>query len=301
MTERARTVFLGSGDFAVAPAQALFAHPAVNLLAAVTAPPRPAGRRRIERPTPVAEWAAGRGVPTLTPSRLRSPDSIAALAHLAPDLLVLADYGQLVPSALLELPPHGALNLHPSLLPRHRGAAPIPAAIRAGDRQTGVTLMLMDAGLDSGPIVAQRTVPLIGNEVAPGLEEQLSGVAAALLTDTLGAWLERRIEPRPQPAEGVTMTRPLRREDGLLDPGRPAVELERQVRAFQPWPGSYIDLGGERVIVWRARSVAELAADAPGFATVDGFLELLEVQPAGGKRMSGAEYARGRRGRLRLR
>jgi methionyl-tRNA formyltransferase len=300
VTDRARTVFLGSGEFAVAPAQALLDDPAVDLVAVVTAPPRPAGRGRIERPTPIARWATERQLPTLTPSRLRDPETITALADLAPELFVLADYGKLVPQALLDLPRHGALNLHPSLLPRHRGASPVPAAILARDSETGETLMRMDAGLDSGPIVAQRVFPLTGTETATDLERALSGMAADLLSETLADWLAGRIAPTPQSTSGVTLTRPLRRDDGLLDPTRPAIELERQVRAYQPWPGSYTELGSERVVVWRARVVDAAPEGTLNLPTSAGMLELLEVQPAGGRRMSGEDFARGRQGRLRL-
>jgi methionyl-tRNA formyltransferase len=301
VTDRSRTVFLGSGEFAVAPAQVLLEHPAVEVVGVVTAPPRPAGRGRSHRPTPVGAWAAERDLPTLTPARLRSPDAVAEIVELAPALLVLADYGQLVPSSLLGLPRHGALNLHPSLLPRHRGASPIPAAILAGDAQTGVTLMRMDTGLDTGPIIAQRAVALTGEEVAPKLEHQLSIIAAQLLADSLADWLAARIEPQPQPAEGVTTTRPLKREDGRLDPSQPAAALERQVRAYQPWPGSWLDIGGERVLVWRARVIEAAPEGTLALPASDGTLELLEVQPAGGRRMSGADFARGRLGRLRIR
>jgi methionyl-tRNA formyltransferase len=301
VTGRARAVFLGSGEFAVAPGQALAEHPAVEIVGVVTAPPRPAGRGRTDRPTPVAVWATERDLPTKTPARLRGPDSVAEILELKPDLLVLADYGQLVPSSMLELPRHGALNLHPSLLPRHRGASPIAAAILAGDKQTGVTLMRMDTGLDTGPIVAQRALPLRSDEVAPELERHLSLLAAQLLADLLADWLAGRIEPQPQPAEGVTMTRPLKREDGRLDPHKSAAELERQIRAYQPWPGSWLEIGGERVVVWRAQVVDDASEGAVALPTVQGTLELLEVQPAGGRRMSGAEFARGRVGRPEIR
>lgn len=309
MTARTRTCFLGSGEFAVPVAAALAEHPAVELAAVVTNPPRPAGRRQQLRPTPVGEWAAAAGLPTLTPVRLRAAESRAEVAALAPGLMVLADYGQIVPAELLALPAHGALNLHPSLLPRYRGASPIPAAILAGDEEAGVTLMLMDEGLDSGPIVAQRTVELRGDETAPELELRLAEVAAGLIAGQLGEWLRGELEPRPQPAAGMTMTRPLRRVDGALDPAMPALLLERQVRAYQPWPGAHLETAAGRVAVWRARVVAgepEMAAPLPGtivvvdglpaLATTEGLLELVEVQPAGGRRMGGAALLRGRPG-----
>ena len=296
-----RTVFLGSGEFAVAPAQAALEDAAVDLVAVITAPPRPAGRGRSDRPTPIAQWAADVGLSTLTPARLRTPEAIAELAGLAPELLVLADYGQIVPQQVLDLPRHGALNLHPSLLPRWRGASPIPAAILAGDERTGVTIIKMDAGLDSGPIVAQRETEIRPGEATPELETRLSTMAADLLAGTLAGWLAGKIEPRPQPAEDVTLTRPLRRADGLLDPTKSATELERQVRAYQPWPGSYLDIGGERVVVWRARLAATPPGDCLALSTADGYLELLDVQPAAGRRMAAADFMRGRPGLVRVR
>jgi methionyl-tRNA formyltransferase len=234
---------------------------------------------------------------------LRAPDAVAEILALDPELLVLADYGQIVPAALLHLP-LGALNLHPSLLPRHRGASPIPAAILAGDPRTGVTLMRMDAGLDTGPIVAAREVALGGTETSPELEARLAEEAADLLAATLPAWMAGSATVRAQPDEGATLTRPLRREDGRLDATRPVAELARQIRAYQPWPGSWLETPGGRLTVWAARPAPGrtanpgdlLHSDGLGLATVDGVLELLEVQPAGGGRMSGVELLRGRPG-----
>lgn len=298
MTGHPRAVFLGSGAFAVPVAEALRTSPDVDLVAVVTAPTRPGNRGRPTDP-PVADWAHEHDLPMLRPARLRAPDAIADVAQLAPDLLVLADYGQLVPAALLELPRFGALNLHPSLLPRHRGASPIPAAILAGDAETGVSLMLMDEGLDSGPLIKQVRVPLDGTETAPELEATLAKVAAELLSASLPAWLNGELLPLPQEESGMTLTRPLRRSDGRLDPSRTAAELERQVRAYQRWPGTYFETPDGRVIIWRARArggaapVGQIMA-GPAIGTSDGLLELLEVQPAGGRRMSGEDLVRGR-------
>ena len=295
-----RTVFLGSGAFGRASLRRLAEHPDVELAAVVTAPPRPAGRRQRPTSSLIADVAGGLGVErVLTPERLRAPDSIAAILALEPELLVLADYGQIVPRELLGLR-HGALNLHPSLLPRHRGATPIPAAILAGDTETGVSLMRMDAGLDTGPLVAQEHVDLDGTETTPTLEAHLEIVAADLLDRALGPWVRGELDARPQPEAGATLTRPLRREDGRLDPRHGADQLERQVRAYQPWPGSFVDTPVGRLIVWSAR------ADAGGGIGVgsfderglgvgdDGRLALVEVQPAAGKRMTWDAFLRGR-------
>jgi methionyl-tRNA formyltransferase len=239
----------------------------------------------------------------MVPASLRDPDVVEDLRRLDSDLIVLADYGRLVPAAVLDLPRHGAVNLHPSLLPRHRGAAPVAAAILAGDAATGVTLMRMDAGLDTGPIVAQRSIALEGDEVAPTLEARLATLAADLLVESLPGWVAGRLVARPQPESGATLTRPLRRSDGWLDPARPAVELERQVRAYQPWPGSWTEVDGGRVIVWAATVIdgggetgdVVPSVDALAIRTSAGSLRLDEVQPAGGKRMSGAAFRRGLR------
>jgi methionyl-tRNA formyltransferase len=276
----------------------------------ITAPAKAGSRGRLTDP-PVALWAADRGLPMLRPARLRDLDSITAVAELRPDLLVLADYGQIVPAALIDLPTHGALNLHPSLLPRHRGATPIPAAILEGDQSTGVSLMRMDAGLDTGPVIAQVARPLGGNEVAPELESELADMAANLLATSIESWLGGDLSATPQDDAAATITRPLRRENGRLDPSLPVARLERQVRAYQPWPGSFVDTIDGRLVVWLARAFAGPATLAPlvrpgtivagllggaelGLVVSDGVLLLDEVKPAGGRPMSGAEYLRGR-------
>jgi methionyl-tRNA formyltransferase len=232
---------------------------------------------------------------------------LATVLDLDPDLVVLADYGQLVPAALLERR-HGALNLHPSLLPRHRGAAPIPATILAGDPETGVSLMQMDAGLDTGPIVAVERAILGGDETSPALEARLAISAAGILARSLDPWLDGELVPTPQGDLGATLTRPLRRADGRLDPRRSAIELERQVRAFLPWPGTFAETNGVRVVVLDAAVAPSDPDDEPGrfvpdlsglaLATADGRLVLHDVQPAGGQPMSGEEYLRGRPGIL---
>lgn len=297
---RVRTVFLGSGWFGRESLRRLADRGDVELVGVVTTPPRPAGRKQEPLTTPIHDTADELGVKTiLAPERLRAPESIGAVLGLGPELLVLADYGQIVPAPLLQIR-HGALNLHPSLLPRHRGATPIPAAILAGDLKTGVTLMRMDAGLDTGPIVAQQRLPLDGTETTPSLEATLEGHAADLLAENLGPWLRDEIAPRPQPEEGTTLTRTLRREDGRLDARRSVVELERQIRAYQPWPGSFVDTPLGRIVVWSAEAEpsggpARGTFDESGLGVGGGErLRLVEVQPAGGKRMSWDALVRGR-------
>jgi len=303
---RARTLFFGSGAFAAAVLEAVAGAPELDLVGVVTVPPRPAGRRGILSPTPVGLRAASLGVPLLVPERLRDAAAVAALGALRPEVGILADYGRILPAAVLEIPAHGILNLHPSLLPRHRGATPIPAAILAGDAETGVSLFRMDAGMDSGPLVAVERTALADDEDAPGLEARLGVLAAALLGRSIGPYLRGDLPAIAQPAAGATVTRPLAREDGRLDAALPAVDLERRVRAYRPWPGTYVDLAGGRLAILRAALALGRAGDIPGtlvaegsglaLATGSGRLVLLEVQPAGGRSMDAAAYRRGRPG-----
>jgi methionyl-tRNA formyltransferase len=296
--ERVRTVYLGSGAFGEPSLRELAAHPAVELVGVVTAPARPVGRRQVLTPTPIERAARELGLaPVLTPERLRASDAVASVLALEPSFAVLVDYGQIVPPAILALP-NGALNVHPSLLPRHRGATPIPATILAGDDETGVTVIRMDEGIDTGPVVAQEGVSLTGTETAPALEAELSTLGAELLVDTLGRWLRGELVARVQNEAAATMTRPLRREDGRLRAALPAVQLERQVRAYEGWPGSFVETPAGRLIV----HAAAVDHDAPGpFATIDeaglntidGRLAFRTVQPAGGRVMPWAEYLRG--------
>jgi methionyl-tRNA formyltransferase len=285
----------------------LAAAPEVMLVAVVTAPPRPVGRSAVLTATPVGERAVALGLPVLTPGRLRDPAVVVQLAALGPELGVLADYGKLLPPGILDLPSRGILNLHPSLLPRHRGATPVPAAILDGDAETGVSLFQMDAGLDTGPIVATETVALSGDEDAPGLEARLAAAAAGLLGRSLGPWLQGALAAIAQSPDRASMTRPFRRDDGRLDPARPAAELEREVRAYRPWPGTFLEVPAGRIAVLQVEVAPTEGTDEPGrlvgdggsglaLATVDGRLRLLELQPAGGRPMDGAALLRGRPG-----
>ena len=305
-----RTVFFGSGSFAVPILDALTAVPGVRTDAVVSAPDRPVGRKAVLTPTPVSARARALGLPVLQPVRVRRPESVDALRELAPDLIVLADYGQLIPRALIDLPPRGFLNLHPSALPRWRGAAPIPATILAGDTESAVTLMLLAEEMDAGPIVATEPLEVRSDDTAVELEERAARVAGELLRRALPEWLAGRLVARPQPEEGVTLTRPLRREDGLLDPRRTAAELERQVRAYQPWPGSYLQTPQGRLIACRVHVAPAVPGDMAGrlvgvgrdglaLCAADGRLVLDEVQLAGRKRGSAAELLRGYPGLVR--
>ncbi len=300
-----RTIFFGSGRFAAVILDAVLTVPEIELVAVVSVPDRPVGRHGTLTPTPVAARARELGLRVLQPARLRDDDTVAAIAALEPGLGILADYGRIVPPAILELPTHGILNVHPSLLPRHRGASPIPATILAGDARTGVTLIRMDAGLDTGGIVAAVDWPLDGSETADELEARAAYEGARLLRRTLAGWLEGTISAVPQDPSAATLTRPLRREDGRLDPARPAVELARMVRAYQPWPGTFLATIVGRLKVLRAwAATTDGGADvSPGsfgagpnlrLRTAEGDLVLTLVQPSGGRPMTGADLLRGR-------
>lgn len=305
MSAPARTLFFGSGSVALPALVRLLESGLVDVESVVTAPPRPAGRKGVLTPTPVATLAAEHNLPIRTPRTLRDEAVQGELRAAGAELIVLADYGRLIPGAVLELPRYGALNIHPSLLPRHRGAAPVVGTILEGDPVGGVTVMRMDEGLDTGPILARREVALEGSELAPELEARLAEMGADLLVEVLPGWLEGTLTAMPQDDSAATLTRMLRREDGRLDPTRPAAELERQVRAYQPWPGSFLEHDHARLKVWAASVLDQHVAVEPGaliltegtlgLGTVAGVLRLDEVQPAGKRRMSGAEYRRGKR------
>ena len=298
-----RALFFGSGSFAVPSLEALVGLPGIRTVAAVSAPDRPVGRKAVVTPTPVTARARELGLPVLQPVRIRRPEAVAEIDSLAPDLILLADYGQLIPRALLDIPPRGFLNLHPSALPRHRGAAPIPATILAGDRESAVTLMVVTEEMDTGPIVAVEALEVHPDDTAVTLEERAARIAADLLRRALPEWLAGRLAARPQPSEGVTTTRPLRREDGRLDPAAPAAQLERQIRAYQPWPGSFVETAAGRLIVFSAAPCPRETSDVPGLVvregdglaivTGEGRLRLDEVQIPGKRRMQASELRRG--------
>ena len=234
-------VFIGTPAFAVPSLHAL-ARDGHSIAAVITQPDRPAGRHQAPRPPPVKIAALELGVRVLQPANLRDSDTLLRLRELSPDVIVVVAYGQILRPAVLEIPTHGVLNVHPSLLPRWRGASPIPAAILAGDDQTGVTVMLMDAGMDSGPIIAQSEAPIDDNDTAASLSDSLSQVGASLLAETLPRWLAGDIVPRPQDESQATTCPLLRKEDGAIDWTLPAIDIWRRVRAYNPWPAAFTSL-----------------------------------------------------------
>ncbi|HLY31314.1 MAG TPA: methionyl-tRNA formyltransferase, partial [Ktedonobacterales bacterium] len=229
----------------------------------VTRPDKPIGRGRQMVFSPVKQLALDAGLTVLQPGPLRRPEALAALQELAPDVIIVAAFGQILPPDVLALPPHGCLNIHASLLPRHRGAAPISAAILAGDAETGITIMRMEEGLDTGAILTQRATPIGDDETTGALTLRLATLGADLLIETLPRWLAGAITPTSQDDALATMTRPLRKEDGRLDWRQPAAMLARQIRAVTPWPTAFTTWNGRQLKILQAHPLTELPSTAP--------------------------------------
>lgn len=297
-----RIVFMGSPDFAVPSLEALAGcYPVVGV---VTQPDRPAGRGGSLKPPAVKQTALRLGIPVIQPEKLREPDAMEQLRAWAPDVIVVVAFGQILRPEVLGLPPFGCINVHGSLLPRWRGAAPIQAAILAGDKEIGITIMKMDAGVDTGPILNQRAIPIADDETGGSLFAKLAPLGAELLLETLPRYLSGEIQPRPQPREGISYAPMLKKEDGLLDFTRPADEVERRIRAMYPWPGAFFEWNGTPIKVLRAsvRKVKSPGAGErltverwPALGCGEGILILEEVQPAGKKPMLGKAFLVGAR------
>ncbi len=301
-----RVVFAGTPQFALPCLDATLAA-GVDVVAAYTQPDRPAGRGRKLAASPVKERARAAGVPVFQPPSLKHPIAQQQLAALAPDLLVVVAYGLILPKAVLAIPRHGSWNVHASMLPRWRGAAPIQRAILAGDSATGVCLMQMDAGLDTGPVLLPLPVAIAPDETGGSLHDKLAAAGASVLADGLKL-LKAGLKPvaQPQPETGVTYAAKIEKAEAVLDLARSAVELERAVRAFHPWPVAELALAGERLRVHAARARSERHDAAPGtvlgasregldLATGDGVLRLLTVQREGGRPVAIGDYLNARR------
>jgi len=301
-SQRLRVLFMGTPALATPTLAAVAA--AHDLVAVVTQPDRPAGRGRVRVASPVREWARQTDVPVLRPERVRDARAIEAVAATRPDVAVVVAYGQILPAAILDIPRLGCVNLHASLLPRHRGASPIQASILAGDAHSGVTTMLMDEGLDSGPILQQRRVRLTTDETAGTLGARLGAIGAELMVETLSRLAAGTLEPIAQDPTAATMTRLIKKQDGEIDWRMNATAIDRLVRAMQPWPVAYTRCGDERFKVWAVEAAGQRTSMPPGTVIAggtqlvvacgeSGTLRVLEMQRAGGRRMPVAELLRG--------
>jgi methionyl-tRNA formyltransferase len=301
MASQPRVIFMGSPDFAVQVLEALAAR--YPLAGVVTQPDRPAGRGRTLVPPPVKIAAQTLGIPIIQPEKLRAPEAMEQLNAWKPDLIVVAAFGQILRPEVLNLPKFGCINVHASLLPRWRGAAPIQAAILAGDTETGISIMKMNPGVDTGPIISQRYIPIAADDTAGTLYAKLTHLGADLLIETLPRYLSGELQPRPQLEEGATYAPLLKKEDGLLDFTRPAIELERRVRGMNPWPGAFTTWQTEPLKVHRAHAVPDKSKPGkrliyqglPAVGTASGLLVLDEVQPSSKKAMPGKAFLAGAR------
>ena len=295
-----KVAFAGTPEFAAAALEAILAA-GFDVPLVLTQPDRPAGRGMQLQPSPVKRVALAAGIPVHQPEKLRTPEQQAPLAAVQADVLVVAAYGIILPQAVLDLPRHGSLNIHASLLPRWRGAAPIHRAIQAGDAETGITIMQMDAGLDTGPMLLSRAEAIHADDTTGSLHDRLAQLGADMIVEALRA-LPGGLTATPQPADGVTYAAKIGKTEASVDWNRPAAELERAIRAFNPFPGAVATLQQTPVKLWRARAID--AAGTPGevllaegagviVACGEGALCITELQKPGGKRLPAAEFLRG--------
>ncbi len=286
-----RVIFMGTPDFAVPALRALLSAPDYAVAGVVTQPDRPAGRGKVIQQSPVKAEALAAGVPILQPQKLREPGIFEQLQIWQPDLIVVAAFGQILRQNVLDLPRFGCINVHASLLPRWRGAAPIQVAIRAGDEETGITIMKMDAGLDTGPMLSQRAIPIEPADTGQSLHDKLAVLGGPLLIETLGPYLRGEISPQPQDESQQTYAPMLKKEDGAIVWSQPAEVIARQVRAFDPWPGTYTQWDGQTLKILAGRAlpgisrepgkVTRLADGLVAVGTGDGLFALQSVQLAG--------------------
>jgi len=321
-----RIIFLGTAELSCASLQALAGDAKFQIAAVVTQPDRPKGRELKPQPSPVKSLALRLGLPVLQPERARDEKFIAELRALRPDLIIVVAYGQILPLAILNLPRHGCLNVHTSLLPKYRGAAPIQWAIANGDTETGVTIMKLDAGLDTGPVVSQRRTAIQPEDDSAVLHDRLAQLGAELLVQTIPDYVAGKIQPRPQPAAGASHAAKIKKEDGRIDWNQPARTIWNRLRAFTPWPGAFTSLpkamegtpssvpsfaksqGSDKALpskmikIWKAEMVEKsggageiLSADKTGIIVGCGehALRILELQREGGKRVTAEQFLAG--------
>jgi len=304
-----KIVFMGTPRFSIPTIEELISS-SYHVVAVYTQPDQPSGRGQRLAASAVKRVALEHGLAVNQPQSLRQQAEIDRLGELSPDVIIVAAYGHILPQQVLDIPPYGCLNVHPSLLPRHRGASPIAAAILSGDEETGVSIMLMDAGMDTGPIIAQTRVIIEAHDTTESLEDRLSRAGADLLMQTLPLWFEGQLTPQPQDDSKATYSKVVHKQDGEIDWRLPAVELWRQVRAFHPWPGSYTRWRGRMLKVLEAAAIPrggelvpgrvielEVGLSMPlGVETGDGVLALARVQLEGRKAMAAADFLRGAQG-----
>ncbi len=301
-----RIIFMGTPELAAASLAALLREPAFQILAAVTQPDRPKGRDLKLQPPPVKPLALTAGLPVLQPERARDENFVAELRALAPDLIAVAAFGQILPKVILELPRFGCLNVHTSLLPKYRGAAPIQWAILNGDAETGVTIMKMDVGLDTGDILTQRATPIRDDDNAATLHDRLAQLGAELLVQTIPDYVAGKILSQPQDAAQATHVGKIKKEDGRIDWQQPARAIWNRIRAFTPWPGAFTFLAGQSqpqlLKIWDAEIVSQqgapgeiLQAEKSGLVIGCGqdALRITLLQREGGRRMSAADFLAG--------
>ncbi len=297
-----RVVFMGSPDFSLPTLRQLAQ--IYQVVGVVTQPDRASGRGRELKAPPVKLLAQELNIPVIQPQKLREPEAMQQLREWNPDLIVVAAFGQILKKDVLDLPKFGCINVHASLLPRWRGAAPINAAVLAGDEETGVTIMKMDVGLDTGPMLSMKRIRIKPDDTAGSLFEALSTLGADLLIETLPVYMDGKIAPEPQPEDGATYAPMLKKEDGRLDFNQSAIELERRIRAMNPWPGAWFEWNGNLLKVsrgvvneGRGKEVgSRLIVDGrPAVRCADGILILDEVQPPGKKVMPGKAFLSGAR------
>ena len=294
-----RTVFLGTPRFAVPTLESLVGA-GHEVVCVVTQPDRPSGRGQQLAASPVKEAALRLGLAVYQPERVRRPEAVAALAELKPDVMVVVGYGQIIPQSVIDIPPHGIINVHGSLLPKYRGAGPIQWAIASGETRTGITTMRIDAGLDTGDMLLKAEAEIGPEETALELGARLATMGAELLVETL-ARIDAIVPEKQDPA-AATYAPLLKKEDGLIDWGLAARTIHNRIRGFQPWPGGYTHFRGQQLHIWRSRVVAGVPG-APGrlamhplrVACGEGALELIEVQMEGRKRISAEAFANGQR------
>jgi len=302
-----RLIFMGSPEFAVPPLEHLILNH-YQVAAVYTQPDKPAGRGRSLVSTPVTRTAIAHKLPVIQPASLKDAEAIAQLAGFHPDIIVVAAFGQILPRSVLDLPSHGCINLHPSLLPRFRGASPVASAILAGDDFTGVSVMLMDKGLDTGPILARAQIPISALDTTGSLTDKLSLIAAQLLLEVLPHWLRGELTPQPQNEAEATYSAPISKEEGEINWHLPAVDIWRRVRAYHPWPGCYTIWHGRQLRIIEAVSlpgegtleIGQVIAmggekAAFGVGTGSGILGVIRVQMEGKRAMSAADFLRGQR------